>query len=184
MRLELTGRHFDITPPLRQLIERRLGKIDRLFHDSAVSAQVVCSVEKYRHVIEMTVHARGDHILHGVGQGSNWPMALKEAAGKIEKQARRVKTKWTTRKRRAAGTRALAGAAGPGDGARASAAEARPRILRSRSYAIKPMTVEDAALRVEGAAETFLVFRNAATDAINILYRRKDGHFGLIEPEA
>jgi putative sigma-54 modulation protein len=184
MRLELTGRHFDITPPLRQLIERKLTKIDRLLNDSALSAQIVCTVEKYRHVIEMTVHARGDHMLHGVGQGSTWPMALKEAGSKIEKQARRLKTKWTTRKRRAAGTRALAPPGIGQDGARSVAADARPRIVRSRAYAVKPMTVEDAALRVEGGAEAFLVFRNATTDAINMLYRRKDGHFGLIEPEA
>jgi putative sigma-54 modulation protein len=184
MRLELTGRHFDITPPLRQLIERRLGKIERLLHDSAVSVQVVCSVEKYRHVVDMTVHARGDHMLHGVGQGSNWPTALKGASEKIEKQARRLKTKWTTRKRRATGAGVLAGAPPPGDGARALAADARPRIVRSRAYPVKPMTVEDAALRVGEASDAFLVFRNAVTDAINILYRRKDGHFGLIEPEA
>lgn len=182
MRLELTGRHLDLTPPLRQLIERKLTKIERLLRDSALSAQVVCSLEKYRHVIEMTIHARGDHILHGVGQGRTWPTALKAVGAAIEKQARRVKTKWTTRKRRASGPRDLAPSAEPAGAA--VAAEARPRILRSRAYAVKPMTVEDAVLRVEGAGDTFVVFRNASTDAINILYRRKDGHFGLIEPEA
>jgi putative sigma-54 modulation protein len=182
MRLELTGRHIDVNPPLRQLIERKLAKIDRLLHDSALSAQVVCSTEKYRHVIDMTVHARGDHMLHGVGQGPNWPAALKMACAKVEEQARRVKTKWTSRKRRAAGRRGLAPSveASP----TAVAAEARPRVLRSRRYAVKPMTVEDAVLRVEAGGDTFVVFRNSSTDAINILYRRKDGHFGLIEPEA
>jgi putative sigma-54 modulation protein len=182
MRLELTGRHLDITPPLRNLIERKLGKIERLLRDSAVSAQVVCSIEKYRHEIEMTIHARGDHMLHGLGQGSTWQAAAKAAVAKIEKQAQRVKTKWTTRKRRATGARRLTPLPEP---LRPSvAADARPRIVRSRAEAVKPMTVEDAALRVGAGAETFVVFRNSTTDAINILYRRKDGHLGLIEPEA
>jgi putative sigma-54 modulation protein len=182
MRLELTGRHLDITPPLRQLIERKLRKIERVLHDSALSAQIVCSIEKYRHVIDMTIHARGDHMLHGLGQGTTWQLAVKEAVAKIEKQARRVKTKWTSRKRRASGPRRVTP---PIEAPRPSvAADARPRILRSRADAVKPMTVEDAALRVGGGTDTFVVFRNSATDAINILYRRKDGHLGLIEPEA
>jgi putative sigma-54 modulation protein len=181
MRLELTGRNLDITPPLRALIERKIGKIDRLLRDSAVSAQLVCSIEKYRHVVELTIHARGDHMLHGLGQGTTWPLAIKAAVAKIEKQARKVKTKWTSRKRRASGPRHLTPPAEP---ARSVAADARPRIVRSRSEAVKPMTVEDAALRVGAGSETFVVFRNSTTDAINILYRRKDGHLGLIEPEA
>ena len=182
MRLELTGRHLDITPPLRTLIERKLRKIERLLRDSAVSAQIVCSIEKYRHQIDMTIHARGDHMLHGLGQGTTWQMALKGAVAKIEKQARKVKTKWTSRKRRASSARNLGS---PVEPARpAVAADARRRIVRSRAEAVKPMTVEDAALRVGTGAETFLVFRNSTTDAINILYRRRDGHLGLIEPEA
>jgi putative sigma-54 modulation protein len=182
MRLELTGRHLDITPPLRALIERKLRKIERLLRDSAVSAQIVCSIEKYRHEIDVTIHARGDHMLHGLGQGTTWQMAIKEVVAKIEKQARKVKTKWTSRKRRASGARHVAMPAEP---ARPSvAADARQRIVRSRTEAVKPMTVEDAALRVGAGAETFVVFRNSTTDAINILYRRRDGHLGLIEPEA
>jgi putative sigma-54 modulation protein len=58
-----------------------------------------------------------------------------------------------------------------------------PRVVRNARYPVKPMSVEDAALRVESGPDTFVVFRNAETDAVSILYRRKDGHFGLIEPE-
>jgi putative sigma-54 modulation protein len=181
MRLELTGRNIDVTPPLRTLIERKLRKIERLLRDSALSAQIVCSIEKYRHMVEMTIHARGDHMLHGLGQGTTWPLAIKAAVAKIEKQARKIKTKWTSRKRRASGPRNVAPLS---EATRSVAADARPRIVRSRSEAVKPMTVEDAALRVGNGSEMFVVFRNSTTDAINILYRRKDGHLGLIEPEA
>ena len=57
------------------------------------------------------------------------------------------------------------------------------RVVRATRYAVKPMSIEDAALRIDGAGETFVVFRNAETDAVNILYRRKDGNLGLIEPD-
>jgi putative sigma-54 modulation protein len=57
-------------------------------------------------------------------------------------------------------------------------------VVRAKRYAVKPMSVEDAALRVDGGDDTFLVFRNAETDAVSILYRRKDGNLGLIEPDS
>jgi putative sigma-54 modulation protein len=58
-----------------------------------------------------------------------------------------------------------------------------PRVVRTSRAAVKPMSIEDAALRVDGGVETFVVFRNAETDAVSILYRRKDGNLGLIEPD-
>ena len=100
MRLELTGRHLRITPPLRRLVEDGLGKLDRLLHDSAVSLQVVLYVEKYRHRVEATLHARGENFLHGTGSGRDWETALNQALGKINQQARKVKGKWQERRRR------------------------------------------------------------------------------------
>ena len=67
MKLLVTGRNVDITPALRQLIERKLSRLDRVLSDSVVSAQVILRIEKYRHVADVTIHARGDHMLHGVG---------------------------------------------------------------------------------------------------------------------
>jgi putative sigma-54 modulation protein len=179
MRLVLTGRNVEITPPLRQLIERRLARLERLLNDSIVSTQVVLAHEKHRRVVEVMVHARGDHMLHGTGDGSAWPMSLGAAIEKIQQQAHKLKDRWRTRKRRAAGARALAAPeiAAPEPGG-------VPPIVRARRYPVKPMSVEDAALQVEAGGDAFLVFRNAATEAINILYRRKDGRLGLIDPEA
>jgi putative sigma-54 modulation protein len=65
MRLELTGRHVEITPSIRSLVDRKLAKLTRVLNDSVVSAQVVLTREKYRHVTEMSVHMRGDHVLAG-----------------------------------------------------------------------------------------------------------------------
>jgi putative sigma-54 modulation protein len=183
MRLDITGRHVEITPALRQLIERRLARVQRLLNDSAVSATAILTLEKYRHRTEIILHARGDKMLRGLGEGNAWTLSIRQAIEKVEQQAQKVKGKWSDRKRSV--TRRVPRAKRT-DGAaavRAEAADMSPRVIRATRYAVKPMSVEDAALRVGGGAETFVVFRNADSDAVSILYRRKDGHLGLIEPD-
>jgi putative sigma-54 modulation protein len=175
MRLDITGRHVDITSPIRQLIDRRLARLGRLLNDSVISAQVILTKEKYRHRTEIIIHARGDHMMRGLGEGNAWNLSLRQATEKIEQQAQKLKGKWAERKRRGSGARSLTPPA-------ASDAIATPRVVRAIRYAVKPMSIEDAALRVEDGSETFVVFRNAETDAVSILYRRRDGNLGLIEP--
>ena len=175
MRLEITGRHVDITAQLRQLINRRLSKLERLLNDNAISTQVILSKEKYRHRSEIIIHARGDNTLRGLGEGTSWQIAVRDAAAKIEQQAQTLKGKWKERKRRGAGARTI-----PAPPPEASKA---PRIVRATRYAVKPMSLDDAAMRVEATQDAFVVFRNADTDAVSILYRRSDGNYGLIEPD-
>ena len=177
MRLDITGRNIAITPGLRQLIDKRLAKLERLLNDAAVSASVTLTKEKFRHRTELVVHARGDHMLSSVGEGNSWPLSLRQAAEKVERQAGKLKSRWTEGKRQRTGNRAAGAAA-----ARPAAAPKRTHIRPTR-YAIKPMSVEDAALRVESGPDMFVVFRNAETDAISIVHRRKDGTLGLIEPD-
>ena len=108
MRLEITGRHVDITAQLRQLINRRLSKLERLLNDNAISTQVILSKEKYRHRSEIIIHARGDNMLRGMGEGTSWQIAVRDAAAKIEQQAQTLKGKWKERKRRgSAGVRSM-----------------------------------------------------------------------------
>jgi putative sigma-54 modulation protein len=178
MRLELTGRHVEITPSIRSLVDRKLAKLTRVLNDSVVSAQVVLTREKYRHVTEMSVHIRGDHVLAGKTAGATWTDSVGRAIEKIEQQAQKVKGRWEARKRR---TAPVAVPPVPPDAA--TAADVLPRVVRASRYHVKPMSVDDAARAVEGGRDGFLVFRNAGTGAINVLYRRKDGDFGLIEPE-
>ena len=99
MRLELTGRHVDITPALRRLVETKIGKLERVLNDSAVSAQAVLTREKHRHRTDITLHARGEKFLHGVGDSGSWEASLSAAIGKISQQAQKVKGKWQGRKR-------------------------------------------------------------------------------------
>jgi putative sigma-54 modulation protein len=182
MRIDVTGRHVEITSPLRSLIDKRLAKLERLLNDSVLSAQVILTKEKYRHRTELVVHARGDHTLRGLGEGNAWPISLRQAAEKVEQQAQTLKGKWAERKRSSTRRRTPRQ---PDTGAAADrpTAGAAGRIVRVSRYPVKPMTVEDAALRVEGGAEGFVVFRNADTEAMSILFRRKDGTLGLIEPD-
>jgi putative sigma-54 modulation protein len=177
MRLDITGRHVEIGTPLRQIIDKRIAKLERLLNDNAISGQVILTKEKYRHRAEIVIHARGDHILRGQGEGTAWPISLRDAAAKIEQQAQTLKGKWSARKRKGTGARAIPGAGGAIEGGSGL------RVIRARRYAVKPMSVEDAALRVAGGDEAFIVFRNAETDAVSILYRRNDGNYGLIEPD-
>ncbi len=180
MRLELTGRHVDITPDLRQQMERKLSKLDRLLKGGILSGQAVLTLEKYRHKTEVTVHTRGDRFLHGLGDTNAWDTSIGEAVEKIEQQLVRVKGKWQERKRRAPAREVPAEPEPVG----ADSSARRPRrVRRVPRYPVKPMTVEEAALTVDAGDDTFLVFRNATTDSINVVYRRKDGDLGLIEPE-
>jgi putative sigma-54 modulation protein len=199
MRLELTGRHITITPALRKAVDERLAHTLRLLNDSAVSAQVVLSTEKMRVHADVTVHARGEHFLHGEATGRDVATALGAACDKIDRQAQKLKGKWNGRKRRGISA-AKAGSAAPrperggrgfsaersaGGAATGDAEERRaPRIIRVRRYAVKPMTVEDAAAEIGDGSDAVIVFRNSASDAVTVLFRRPDGNLGLIEPEA
>jgi ribosome hibernation promoting factor len=186
MRLDITGRHVDITPTLRQLIERRLARVERLLNDSAISATAILTLEKYRHRTEIILHARGDKLMRGLGEGNGWNLSVRQAVEKVEQQAKKVKGKWGERKRsdtrrRVPRTVRAAAAIRP---PRADRSEPeQPRVIRATRYAIKPMSVDDAALRIEQSAEPFIVFRNPESSTVSIVYRRKDGQLGLIEPD-
>jgi putative sigma-54 modulation protein len=193
MRLELTARHFAIPTPVRKLAEQRLARVLRPLNDSALSAQIVVTREKSRFRAEVTLHARGEHFLHGAATGRDAQTALAAALDKVERQVQKLKSKWTERKRQGvSASKAASAAPRPKRGAAAfGIGLERPdnggqalRIIRARRYAVKPMSVDEAALEVADGSDAFLVFRNSSTEEINVLFRRADGNLGLIEPEA
>jgi len=192
MRLELTGRHVDITPSLRRLLDTKLSKLERVLDHRALSAQLVLTREKHRHRADITLHARGVRFLHGVGSAANWEASLTQAIGKLTQQAQRMKGKFQQRKRRGAvkdmpvaGEWREAVAVRPARAAKVSGERARmPRILRATRQPVKPMSLADAAREIEAGGDGVVVFRDVETAAVSILYRRGNGELTLVETEA
>jgi putative sigma-54 modulation protein len=195
MRFELTGRHLDITPALRRLVNTKLAKLERLLNDSALSARAVVTREKYRLKADITLHARGEKFLHGVGSSGAWETSVDQAIDKIAQQALKVKGKWQERKRhgprRGAPAESLEsrpdGEAGPSKGparpGRADGRPAMPRILRSSRQAIKSMSVAEAARAIDSRKDDLVVFHDPERSSISVLYRR-NGELTLVETEA
>lgn len=178
MRIEITGRHIDITPAIRDFTEDKLRKLERWI-DEILETHVVLSVEKHRHIAEIILRAR-TRTFTGTDATGDMYASIGNAADKIEKQARRLKDKVTGRRKHARPPAQAPIQAGPdGDGA----GEAERRIIRVPVDTRKPMSIEDAALVLAETDQEFLVFREARSQRISVLYRRRDGHLGLIEPD-
>ena len=103
MHLELTGRHVDITPALRKLVDRKLGRLERLLNDSAVGAHLVLTYGPRLLRADLTLHARGEKFLHATGEGATWTVAIGQTVEKAAQQAAEIKGKWEEWKRRGTG---------------------------------------------------------------------------------
>jgi putative sigma-54 modulation protein len=189
MRLELTGRHIDITPAVRRVVDGKLARLERLLNDSAVSAQVVLSREKSGSRADVTLHARGEKFLHGVGKGTSLQVSMGQAIEKLVQQVQKVKGKWQGRKRHAGvkgvpigGEQPQAVAVRPEGAPAARRAVRMPRILRASRQTIKAMSVADAAREIDGGSG-IVVFRDAETAGIAVLYRTPAGELTLVETE-
>jgi putative sigma-54 modulation protein len=178
MEFEYTGRHIDVTPALRAHVEDHFQKIDHIFNDTTARAHVIIEVEKNRQIGEVLVHWR-EHTLTATDTNADMYMALTRAIAKIEKQAIKLKKKIIDRKQGAKRTSLVAPQP---DGQLLDASPATPRIISARRYAVKPMTAEEAAMQLSGEDDQFVVFRDADTNRVGVLYKRTDGNFGLIEP--
>src|SRR5688572_24493682 len=165
MQLFVTGRHLVVSDAIRQQIERKLAKLERLLQDSAVSAQCVLTQERRYIVCELTVRARGDHSLVGIGKGVRMAAAVAAAVEKVAQQAQRLTDRWKTRRRTATRPERV-------DGLVTEApTTSRVKVIRSRRHVIKAMTVDDAAVELDRSGEPVLVFRRASTDAIAVVFR-------------
>lgn len=173
MKIEFTGRQTEIADGVRRLAEQKLAKLARLL-PRLTRAHVVLTADRHRRVAEVSVHSRSLD-LTAVAVSPNPRLSVAAAIDKLVRQAQRQQARRRERK----------GARSP----RLTSVPPEPerdvqRVVRSRRVALKPMTVEEAALEMEGRAEGVLVFRDAANERVSVLYRRRDGQLGLIEPEA
>ncbi|MBC7929310.1 MAG: ribosome-associated translation inhibitor RaiA [Rubrivivax sp.] len=184
MNFEYTGRHVVVTPAIRTHVEEHFGKIDHLFPNSTTArAHVIIDVIKNRHNAEILLHWR-DHTLTAKDTNADMYQALTRCIAKIEKQAVKLKKKIIERKQSATPLSALAPEPEPADVLAADAERnaRQPRIIAARRYPVKPMTPEEAAMTLAEDSNQFVVFRDADTSRLSVLYKRKDGNFGLIQP--
>lgn len=178
MKIEFTGRQTEIAEPLRLLAERKLEKLARVL-PGITRVHVVFAADKHRQAVEVTVHSRNLD-LTAAEASTDFAASLTAVANKLNRQAQRHQGKLQERKRRPL-VRA-AGLSRGRDGAPAPRDDGAPRVIRSRRFVAKPMTVDEAALEVDRASDGFFVFRDAATERVSVLYRRRDGNLGLIDP--
>ena len=178
MKFEYTGRHVEVSPAIRRHVEDHFKKLDHIFNgDSTLSTHVVIDVEKNRQIGEIIVTWR-DHTLTAKDTNADMYMALTRAMAKIEKQAVKLKKKIIDRKRSSESTSRVA----PQPDGNLTAEPRPPRIIPARRYAVKPMTAEEAAMRLSAETDQFLVVRDADTERLGVIYKRNDGNYGLIEP--
>jgi putative sigma-54 modulation protein len=195
MRVELTGRHVEITPALRRLVEAKLAKLERLLNQRALSAHAVLTREKHRHRTDVTLHARGEKFLHGMGDTAAWPTSVSQAIATITQQAQKVKSKWQARKgnhdSRGRGdvvpVDARAAASEPvregGAASRRSEPARMPCVLRETRQPVRSMSVADAARQLAVAGDGVVLFFDAETAAVSVLYRRPDGELTLVQAD-
>jgi putative sigma-54 modulation protein len=178
MRFEYTGRHVEVSQAIRRHVEDHFKKLDHIFNgDSTLNTHVIIDVEKNRQIGEIIVNWR-DHTLTAKDTNADMYMALTRAMAKIEKQAVKLKKKLIHRTH---GAKSAARVAPVPEGD-LEATPRPPRIITARRYAVKPMTAEEASMRLSGEPDQFLVFRDADTQRLGVIYKRKDGNYGLIEP--
>ena len=167
----VTGRHIDVTDALRDhAVEKTLHACRRL--DKITSAHITFTVEKYRHITEVVVQAHGS-TLRGKEETSDMYSSIDQAMSKVESQAQRLKEKIKDKKRQ--------DEKGSLEFEEAAAIDS-PRVIESEAFAVKPLMVDDAVGELQGSPNIFIAFRNAKTDEVNVLFKRNDGHFGLIQP--
>ena len=176
MRYEFTGRHITVTPALKKHAREHLEKLDRILDSAPMQAHIILDVEKHRQNAEIVVTWR-DHTFKSYAQTKDMYDSITKASVKIEGQVYKLKDRYNKRKRAAVSTSTAAAAAEP-----KLATPRESRIIRTRRYVVKPMTPEEAAAQITATSEQFVVFRDAETNRTGVVYKRKDGNFGLIEP--
>lgn len=175
MRIEVRGKNIEVTEALKDYVEKRLSKLEKFIEDVRV-AQVTLSVEGESHKVEVTIPLNGV-ILRGEEETEDMYSSIDLVVDKLEKQIDKYKTKLYRRYRgigfRKSLVNELESSGEPVE---------QFKIVRTKRFALKPMDVEEAVMQMNLLGHNFFVFFNSATDEVNVVYRRNDGNFGLIEP--
>ncbi|MCX7781859.1 MAG: ribosome-associated translation inhibitor RaiA [Negativicutes bacterium] len=174
MAITVRGKNIEITPALKDYVEKRIGKITKYF-DNLGEITVILTVAKGRHIVEVTVPVNG-MLLRGEEATTDMYTSIDLVIEKLEKQIEKYKTK-IARKLKQGVFRYEAPAHAPETDADEF------KVVKTKRFAVKPVSVEEAIMQMNLINHDFYVFMNAETEEVNVIYRRRDGHYGLIEPE-
>ena len=198
MKVMIYGKNIDVTPSLKDYVEEKVSKLEKFFEKEPMEAQVSLEVERERHIVEVTANV-GGLILRGEEETGDMYASVDGVMDKLERQVHKYKTKINRRLRerkqqeeenyRKRRTEQLMN--GEDDLMPDEVKEQReddekeefePEIVRTKRFPVKPMHVEEAAMQMDLLDHDFFVFSNAETDEVNVVYKRNDGNYGLIEP--
>jgi putative sigma-54 modulation protein len=160
---------MDLTRNLKEYAEEKIGKFEK-YLGNLTEAAVTLSVEKYRHKAEVNLKINGSSVQAESITGEMYS-SIDEVVEKLAQQVRKHKDKTVSQRKNRNRTEAVP-----------ESKEIVPTIIKNKTFNIKPMSVEEAAMQMDLLDKTFFVFTNASSGSINVLYKRNDGNFGLIEP--
>ena len=193
MATEITGRNYEVTPKIRDLVEKKLDKItEKLFQD-VIEIRCVLQVEKYRNICEILIVGKEHDVKSVQESDESMQDAINASMDHLKRQAQKNRKKIRDHHRREGSQNKAADVTEwsvqvlePGQ-LRQAAEEGNtagaPRIIKTNNLPIRPMTIEDAALRLDSSQNEFIVFRDTDTDRVSVIYKRKDNNLGLIAPE-
>ena len=177
MKFEYTGRHIEVTPALRSHVEEHFERINHLFDGNNRNVHIVIEVEKGKHRSEIIVKWH-DQVLTATTVDSDMYKSLSQTIDKIEKQASKLKNKLIDKHQKAQKISTIKIPVSE----EIQPAPSSPKIINTSNYPVKPMTEEEAMLRLNEEENQFLVFRNADSERVSVIYKRADGNYGLIQP--
>ncbi|MEN6475269.1 MAG: ribosome-associated translation inhibitor RaiA [Syntrophaceae bacterium] len=170
MHIDITFKNVDPSEALKDYATKRLSKIGK-YIDRPAEAHVILSVEKIRHKAEVTLNADGV-IVNAVEITEDLYSAIDMVMDKVERQIKKHKQKLQERK----------GAVRTVTETPADSEDRSPRVIREKEYFVKPMSVEEAVLQIGVSGKEFLIFQNTDSKQINLIYKRTDGDWGVVEP--
>lgn len=187
MATEISGRNYDIPPNIREMVEKKLAKIEERLFDDVIDVRVVLQVEKYRNICEVLIVGKEHDVKSVQESDESMQDAINQAMDHLKRQAQKNRKKIRDHHRkdgngRKAVTEWSVQVLEPGQ-LRETGDHNRPRIIKTNNLAIRPMSIEEAALRLDDSKNEFIVFRDIDSDKVSVIYKRRDNNLGLIAPE-
>lgn len=177
MKINVRGKNITVTPALREYAEKKIGKFTKYFEGDLTEANVTLLIEKDLQKVEVTIPLNG-YLLRGEEATEDMYASIDKVIDKLERQIRKYKTRINKKIKNLSVLDLV-----PEGTQTVKAVSAEPKVVKTKKFAVKPMNVEEAILQMDLLGHNFFVFLNGDTDEVNVVYKRKDGNYGLIEPE-